>query len=86
MSAALFYVLHHRTTYKQLVDEIRHTFASVDDIHTGSKLQSCTYLSACITESLRLAPPSPRAPWREAREGGVSIDGVYIPAGYDVGT
>lgn len=55
-------------------------------IQSGATLRSCTYLAACIDESLRLGPPVAAVPWRVADTGGASIDGQQIPEGTWVGT
>lgn len=38
--------------YKKLADEIRTTFSSAEEIHSGPKLSSCHYLRACIDEAM----------------------------------
>ncbi|KAL9013516.1 MAG: hypothetical protein Q9173_001792 [Seirophora scorigena] len=86
MCATLFYLTANGSVYENLIQEIRHTFSCVEDIRMGAALDSCTYLSACIDESMRMSPPTPRAPWREVQEGGAMVDGTFIPEGYDVGT
>jgi cytochrome P450 len=48
-------------------------------------LTSCTYLRACIEESLRLSPPLPGILPREVQDGGIEVDGRFIPAGIDIG-
>ncbi|KAL8768880.1 MAG: hypothetical protein Q9194_005593, partial [Teloschistes cf. exilis] len=85
MSAIFFYLVENAVQYTRLITEIRDRFSDVEDIHSGSALASCTYLTACIEESMRMSPPAPRAIWREVDHGGTAIDGKYIPAGYDVG-
>ncbi len=35
---------------------------------------------------MRLSPPAGGAMWREVDKGGELIDGVHVPAGFDVGT
>ena len=52
----------------------------------GPKLQSCTYLRACIDESMRISPAVGSALWREVQAGGAVVDGQLIPAGCVVGT
>ena len=42
------------------------------------------YTSACIRESLRVNPPIPNILPRLAPPGGISIDGVFIPAGTEM--
>lgn len=86
MSATLFYVLHNPDVHRRLVQELRSTFASLDEICSGPRLDSCKFMHACIFEAMRVSPPTPRAPWREVDKGGEMIDGIFIPEGYDVGT
>ena len=86
MCATFFYLTCNPEAYTKTVTEIRDTFSCVDDIRSGSSLESCLYLSACIEESMRLSPPTPGTLWREVERGGAEVDGRYIPEGYDVGT
>ena len=86
MCATFFYLTSNPKAYDKLAREIRETFSSVDQIRSGSLLRSCNYLAACVNESMRMSPPTPRAPWREVELGGAEIDGELIPEGYDVGT
>ena len=86
VSAAFFYLVHDREAYRKVADEIRTTFAAVDEIRSGMALASCSYLHACITETLRLSPATVGAPWRDVRQTGLSIDGELIPANCEVGT
>jgi len=86
LSAALFYLAHYPEVYHRLVSEVRLTFNDAEKIRSGLLLQSCTYLHACINETMRMSPSTPGAPWREVQKGGAIIDGMFIPAGYDVGT
>lgn len=65
------------------MSEVRSTFNSIEEIQLGPKLESCTYLHACIEEGLRLLTGV--AFWREAMEGGATVRGEYIPAGLIVG-
>lgn len=86
MCATLFYLTRYPDAYERLKTEIRNEFSSIDEIRSGPTLESCVYLSACINESMRLSPPTPRAPWREVKLGGIDVDNEYILEGYDVGT
>lgn len=86
MSATLFYLLHSPSRLARLRGEIDTTFPTADEIRVGHDLSSCTYLRACIDETLRLTPPIAGVLPREVLQGGMDIDGVHFPAGVDVGT
>lgn len=52
---ALFFYLSRETNieaYKKLASEVRTTFSSADEIHSGPKLSGCHYLRACIDEAM----------------------------------
>jgi cytochrome P450 len=85
LAAALFYFLHYPATLCTLQDEIRTTFAEVEEIRIGKQLSSCRYLRACIDEALRLSPPIGGLLQREVLPGGLIVDGERIPAGVDIG-
>lgn len=80
-----FYITRHPTAYARLVEEIRTTFKSADDIKMGATLSSCKYLQACIDEALRLAPPGVGELPREVLRGGLELNGNVIPEGVQVG-
>ncbi|MCJ1247414.1 hypothetical protein MMC30_004628 [Trapelia coarctata] len=86
ISSTLFYLLHNPSTLTELTTEIRSTFDSVELIRSGKQLNSCRYLRACIDEALRFSPPTGGIVSREVLEGGINIDGHYLPKGIDVGT
>ncbi|KAF2741963.1 cytochrome P450 monooxygenase-like protein [Sporormia fimetaria CBS 119925] len=86
LSGIFFYLVHEERVYKKLLSEIRETFSSPDEIMHGSKLSSCTYLRACIYETLRLAPAAPCEMPREVLEGGMKIEGEFYAPGVEVGT
>lgn len=85
--AGVFYYLSQNQggAYERAAAEIRSTFASLEDIRMGPKLATCSYLRACIEETLRLSPPTGSALWREVSQGGTVIAGQFVPAGCDVG-
>ena len=85
-SAVYFYLAHNHEAYQKAANEIRTTFAAADEITSGMALSSCSYLHACITESLRLSPPTVSTPWREVRQAGLTIDGELVPPNSEVGT
>ncbi|KAH8682569.1 cytochrome P450 [Xylariales sp. PMI_506] len=85
MAALFFYLSRHPKALERATAEVRGAFQRVEEIRTGPRLNSCTYLRACIDETLRISPPSGSAPWREVGAGGSVFDGQYVPGGCDVG-
>ncbi|KAH9904867.1 cytochrome P450 [Xylariomycetidae sp. FL2044] len=88
LAAAFFYLSRNPGCYERLALEVRSTFDSPEEI-TQQSVASCTYLRACINESLRMNPPIPTTLWREqydtARGSELVIDGHVIPRGTQVG-
>ena len=85
--AALFYYLARSPSiYPRVEEEVRLTFPDPAKIRSGSKLSSCTYLNACITETFRMSPATPGFPSREVLSPGLVVDGQRIPPGIDVGS
>lgn len=80
-----FYTTRYPRVYDKLVEEIRTTFKSSDDIQIGTPLSSCKYLQACIDEALRVAPAGVGEMAREVLPGGLNIEGTQIPEGSHVG-
>ncbi|KAK8076208.1 cytochrome P450 [Apiospora phragmitis] len=86
MCSVLFYLADNPDAYHRAAHEVRSKFASARDIAIGGPLASCTYLRACIDESLRISPPVGSSLWREVTaDGGVSVDSLHVPKGCDVG-
>ena len=82
----MFYLIKNPRAHEKAAKEIRKYFPKVEDICLGHQLSSCTYLRACVDESLRMSPPAASAQWREVSANGVNVDGQPVPAGCDVGT
>lgn len=85
MAGTFFYLAHNPSALQKVAQEIRDTFSDVEDIVSGPKLSGCTYLRACIDETMRMTPPVAGALPRKVLPGGIDIDGHHIPAGVDVG-
>lgn len=86
LSATFFYLTHNQQAYKTATREVRSIFNEVEEIHSGTALNSCIYLRACIDEAMRLSPPVGGLLPREVLAGGLSIDGHQVPEGTIVGT
>lgn len=86
MSSAFFYLARWPDVQAKLAQEIRETFSSYDEIKSGTKLQSCKYLTAFLDEALRMTPPVSAEPARTVLNGGTTVDGHYIPEGFHVST
>lgn len=85
ISGFWFYLTRHPRAYGKIVEEIRTTFKSADDIKMGPALISCKYLQACVNEALRLSPAGLAELSRVVLPGGLDVDGHHIPEGIYVG-
>ncbi|KAI0485705.1 cytochrome P450 [Xylaria cf. heliscus] len=91
LSALFFYLSRNADCYQKVTAEIRTKFSSSDSIRGGPCLSDCSYLRACIDESMRMSPPIAGTLWREqivgsdADAGPLLIDGHIIPPGTHVG-
>lgn len=86
LAAFFFYLARNSAVYAHANAEIRSCFNSASDLYDRKKLASCTYLRACIDESMRMAPPIASALFREVEPGGALVDGKFLPTGCDIGT
>ncbi|KAF2156539.1 cytochrome P450 [Myriangium duriaei CBS 260.36] len=83
--ASLWYFLgHHPAVLARLSASIRHDFASVDEICSGSAFSGNTYLRACEDEALRLCPPIPGLLPRTVCGGGIEVMGETFSQGIDL--
>lgn len=85
LSGFWFYLTRHPRVYDKLVEEIRTTFKSADDIKMGPTLTSCKYLQACVDETLRISPAGLSELAREVLPGGLNVAGHHLPEGIHVG-
>ncbi|KAF2809419.1 cytochrome P450 [Mytilinidion resinicola] len=85
LAGTFFYLTRNPHVLARLTEEIRGSFADVEDIVNGPALNSCAYLRACLDETLRMTPPVPGALPREVLPGGLELDGHHLPAGVVVG-
>lgn len=84
MSSIFFYMLHNPQVLEKATAEIRSTFSSLDDIRMGDTLKGCSYLRACIDETLRMVPPVALPLPRRIPAEGTFIGGTFMPGGIDV--
>ncbi|CAI6249755.1 unnamed protein product [Periconia digitata] len=78
LSGAIFYLLKSPQTLNTLVEEIRSSFKSQEDL-TLENLGSLKYMTACIKEALRVYPPVPIGSPRNVQKGGQMILGKWVP-------
>lgn len=86
LAGTVFYLTRHPRVYARLVQEVRTTFQTADEIRSGTKLSGCHYLRACLNESMRMSPPAPNDMTREVMPGGLEVDGMHVPGGTQIGT
>ncbi|TLD29184.1 hypothetical protein PspLS_04028 [Pyricularia sp. CBS 133598] len=74
----VFYLSRTPEVYQRLVEEVRSSFSSEDDIRMQS-VEGLTYLHACLEEILRIYPPAADTPPRVSP--GAEVNGHFIPEG-----
>lgn len=74
----IFYLVKNPRTLKILADEIRGAFKSYNDI-TPAAAANLPYLTACLQESLRVAPSVLTG--MPVVSPGAVVDGTFIPKG-----
>ncbi|MCJ1400938.1 hypothetical protein MMC11_004149 [Xylographa trunciseda] len=83
LAGVTFHLLHNRSTFDKLINEIRTTFVSSSDI-TADSTAHLPYLHAVIEEGLRIYPPVAFGLPRVSH--GANVDGYYVPRGTIVST
>ena len=74
------YLLRGPSKLRALVNEVRSTFRSEDDI-TGASVSGLPYLNAVLHEGLRLCPTIPDGMRRQVPKGGATVAGHFLPEG-----
>jgi cytochrome P450 len=85
IATTFWQLLHHPAALERLTAEVRAAFSSVADIRLGPTLDSCSYLRACIDETMRVFPPIPNYLPRHVQPGGLTVDDQYLPETTQVG-
>lgn len=80
LSGATYLLLKHPEAMKKVVEEVRSTFKSEEEI-TLSSVGSLEYMLACLNESMRLYPPVPIGMPRVVPKGGAKVAGTFVPGG-----
>lgn len=78
LAGAVHHLLGDPDTFKAVLDEIRGAFTSEDQI-TAASVAPLPYLTAVLTETLRISPPLPDGLRREVPTNGAVICGHMIP-------
>ncbi|RMZ85803.1 hypothetical protein DV737_g386, partial [Chaetothyriales sp. CBS 132003] len=78
LSGATYYILRHPDVLNKLVEEVRTTFQSEDDINLVSVGQ-LTYMLAVLNEALRMYPPIANGLPRQVPQEGTRILDQFIP-------
>ncbi|KAJ5384673.1 hypothetical protein N7517_002584 [Penicillium concentricum] len=83
LSGFTYYIMTNPSAYRKLVDEIRGSFKSYEDIDF-QRVGHLTYLNAALEESLRVYPPVPAIIPRVVPKEGALIDGQFVPENVSV--
>lgn len=86
LAGTIFYLVRNTHAMARLKQEVRESFNSVEEIISSPRLNELVYLKACMDEAMRLTPAAPGALPREAMDGGVVVDGIFLPEGTNCGT
>ncbi|MCJ1423878.1 hypothetical protein MMC29_001763 [Sticta canariensis] len=81
LAGTIFNIIRNPRVYARLVQEIRTTFQTVDEIRSGTKLSACRYLRTCLDETMRMSLPVSGDLTREVFPGGLDVDGIFVPEG-----
>lgn len=78
LSGLTYFLLKNPDKMRKLVDEIRTSFRSEDEL-TVDGLAKLKYMAICLQEALRCYPPAPVTPPRITPPEGNSICGEWVP-------
>lgn len=80
LATTTYFLLRTPSALEKLTTEVRSAFANYDDIKNATT-QSLPYLTAVLSEGMRMFPPLPFSTPRVVPEGGDTVDGHFIPQG-----
>ena len=78
LSGVTYLLLSNPEALKKVVEEVRTSFKSEDDI-TLTSVSCLTYMLACLNKALQSYPPVPLGMPRFVPKGGANISGDFIP-------
>lgn len=81
LAAMTFFLLQHPEAYRRLVEEVRTTFETEEDLADTARLPTLKWVDACIKEAQRLHSPLPTPLPRYIPAGGADICGQFVPEG-----
>lgn len=84
LSGVIFNLLTHPSIHDRIVDEVRSTFASLDEITINAASSRLPYMLNVLDEGLRMYPPVPFLTGRlvpDTGNGGAQVAGRFYPAG-----
>ncbi|KAF3395109.1 Isotrichodermin C-15 hydroxylase, partial [Talaromyces pinophilus] len=81
LSGTTFWLLKNPKVYRKLVDEIRSSFTTEEDINF-TNVSQLRYLLAVLKEGLRMYPPVPSNLPRKVPKGGAIVNQHWISEGY----
>lgn len=86
MTSLLWCLSRWPEAYRKAVEEVRTIYKTPESIGMNSLLSKCTYLRACLNESMRMSPAATTPLYREAGPGGTFVCSVPIPEDHEVAT
>jgi cytochrome P450 len=84
MRTMMFHLLANPHTLTKLYDELRLTNLS-RPYPKFNEVNTLPYLDACLWEAVRMHPPFALPFERVVPKGGITVGGVFLPAGTNVG-
>jgi cytochrome P450 len=85
IATVIWQLLYQPSARARATAEVRAAFSRAHDIRNGPTLESCAYLQACISETMRLYPPIANYLPRHVQAGGLAVDDQYLPESTQVG-
>ncbi|RYP13364.1 hypothetical protein DL765_006905 [Monosporascus sp. GIB2] len=80
LATTTYYLLRSPSAWGELTQEVRSAFSVYEDINNAST-QPLRYLTAALSEGMRMYAPLPFATPRLVPKGGDTVDGHFLPEG-----